>query len=57
MKKQLEGLAVILMSLLLTVGFNSVGWDHVFDLDIQWQHIFMISGAVGAVMVFRPEKK
>ena len=57
MKRQLQGIAVILVSLLLTIGFGYVGWFYVFDLDFQWQHIFMLTGLVGAVMVFWQDKK
>ncbi len=57
MKRQLQGIAIILVSLLLTIGFGYVGWFYVFDLDFQWQHIFMLAGIVGAVMVFLPDKK
>ena len=56
-KRQLQGIAIILFSILLTVTFNSVGWKYVFDLSLYWAHIFMITGIVGLVMVFVPEHK
>jgi len=52
MKQTIRGMALMLLSLILLVGFNSVGWIYIFDLDIQWQHLFMITGCIGFVMVF-----
>lgn len=57
MKKQLQGIAIILFSILLTIGFHSIGWDYVFDLSLEWTHIFMLLGVVGIIFVFRTEKK
>ena len=57
MKRQLQGIAIILFSILLTVTFNSVGWKYVFDLSLYWAHVFMLIGIVGLVMVFVPEHK
>ena len=56
MKKQLQGITILLLSILLMLGFNSVGWHYVFDFDFEWQHIFMVLGIVGAVVVFLPDK-
>jgi len=57
MKKQLQGIALLLFSILLTLGFAIAGWRYVFDLSLKWQHIFLILGLVGLVLVFLPEKK
>ena len=57
MKKQLQGIAVILFSILLTMCFGYLGWDNIGDLSLCWSHLFMIIGAGGAVMVFLPDKK
>lgn len=57
MKKKLQGIAIILFSLLLTVAFDSVGWKYVFDLSLNWAHIFMLTGTAGLCMVFLPERK
>lgn len=57
MKRQFRGIAIILLSILLMLGFDSVGWDYVFDLSLMWQHIFMILGTVGLIIVFLPDKK
>ena len=51
MKQTIHGMALMLLSLILLVGFNSVGWLYIFDLDVQWQHLFMITGIIGFVMV------
>ena len=57
MKRQLQGIAILLFSLLLTLGSAAVGWDFVFDLDLQWQHIFMALGAAGLLIALLPDKK
>ena len=57
MKKQLQGITILLLSILLMLGFNSVGWHYIFGLDLEWQHIFMVIGIVGAVVAFLPNKK
>ena len=57
MKRQLQGIAVILLSILFTLGFDSAGWKYVFDLSMHWSHIFMITGILGAAMVFWKSKK
>ena len=57
MKKQLQGVTILLLSILLMLGFNSVGWRYIFGLDLTWQHIFMVLGIVGAVVAFLPDKK
>lgn len=58
MKKQLIGIAIILCSILFAVSFNNVGWHWLNgDIGLSWQHLFMITGIVGAVLTFIPEKK
>ena len=57
MKKQLQGVAILLLSILLTQGFHNVGWRYIFDFDLEWQHIFMVLGIVGAVVAFLPNKE
>ncbi len=54
MKKQLQGISVILVSILLMMAF---GDRSVFDLDFDWSLIFSISGIAGSVMTFLPDKK
>lgn len=57
MKRPLQGIAVLLFCILLTLGSGMVGWRFVFGLDLQWQHVFMILGVFGLVIAFLPEKK
>ena len=52
MKKQLQGITIPLLNVLLMLGFNSVGWQYILDFDFEWQHIFMVLGIVGTVIVF-----
>ena len=54
MKKQLQGIAIILVSILLMLGFGNAQF---FDLDFGWSLIFSIVGIVGAIMTFLPDKK
>ena len=54
MKKQLQGIAIILVSILLMIGFGN---KPVFDFNFRWSAIFTIIGIVGTVMTFLPEKK
>ena len=57
MDRKIKGLAVMLLSLILMIGFNSVGWVFFFDLDFCWQHIWMILGLAGFGMVMWDGKK
>lgn len=50
MKKQLQGIAIILVSILFMVGF---GDKAVFD----WNIIFAMVGIAGLVLAFMPDKK
>jgi len=54
MKKQLQGIALILVSILLMLGFGNAPF---FDFDFGWSLIFSIVGITGAVMTFLPDKK
>lgn len=57
MKNQLRGITILLLSILLMLGFNSVGWRYVFGLNLKWQQIFMILGIVGTVVAFLSDKE
>ena len=54
MKRQLQGIAVILFSILLMLGYGNAPF---FDLSFRWSLIFSIVGIIGAVMTFLPDKK
>ena len=54
MKKQLQGLAIILVSILLMLGFGNAPF---FDFDFRWSLIFSVIGIMGAVMTFLQDKK
>ena len=54
MKKQLQGIAIILVSILLMLGFGNAP---VFDFRFRWSAIFTILGIAGVVMTFLPDKK
>ena len=54
MKKQLQGIALILIAILMMIGYGDKAF---FDLDFGWSMIFNIVGIVGLVMTFLPDKK
>ena len=53
MKKQLQGIALILVSILLILGFGDAPF---FDLGFRWSLIFSLIGIAGAVMTFLPDR-
>jgi len=54
MRKQLQGIALILVSILLMLGFGNAPF---FDLSFRWSAVFTIVGIVGVVMTILPDKK
>ena len=54
MKKQLQGISLVLLGILLTIAFGNMPF---FDLDFGWSVIFAILGIAGVIMVFSPDKK
>jgi hypothetical protein len=54
MKRQLQGIALILFAILMMIGY---GDQYFFDLDFNWSMIFKIIAIAGLVMTFLPEKK
>ena len=59
MKKQLQGIAIILFSIMLIVGFEELGWHYAYVLgnELDWTHIFMLIGTFGLLQVLIPSKK
>ena len=56
MNQQLQGIAVMLLSILLILGFDSICEKYVFDLSLPWSTIFMAIGILGFAMVFHKKK-
>lgn len=54
MKKQLQGIAIILVSILLMLGFGNA---YFFDLSFRWSAVFAAAGIAGAVMTFLPDRQ
>ena len=54
MKRQLQGISLILLSILLMIGF---GHEPVFDFSFRWSVIFSIIGFAGAAMTSLPGRK
>lgn len=52
MRKQLQGIALILFSILLTITFEVMDIKYVFDLSVYWVYIFLVIGIAGIIMVF-----
>lgn len=56
--RKVFGIVIILCSILFAITFNNVGWHWLIgDIGLSWQHLFMITGIVGAVITVAPEKK
>lgn len=56
MNRQLQGIAVILLSIMLILGFDSIGEKYVFDLSLHWSTVFMAFGILGFAMVLYKKK-
>lgn len=54
MKKQLQGLALILVAILLMLGYGDA---YFFDTSFNWSLIFTVIGIAGVAMTFFPDKK
>lgn len=54
MKKQLQGIAIILVSILLMIGF---GDKPLVDFSFRWSAVFTTTGIIGAAMTFLPDKE
>lgn len=57
MKRQLQGIGIILFSIMLILGFDTAGIKYVFDLSRYWSHIFMVIGAFGFIWMFTKDKE
>ena len=53
MKKQLQGIAIILVSILLMLGFGN---EPVFDLSFRWSVVFSTVGLAGVAMLSCPTR-
>ena len=51
MERRSKGFALMLFSLILLLGFQSLGWDHIL-VSLTWQHLFLLMGTVGFGMAF-----
>ena len=59
MERKIKGIALLLFSILLTLGFQVMGlggFTFAF-FDIWWAGIFILLGAAGLAMVLWPEDK
>ena len=54
MKKQLQGIAVLLLSILRTLAYGN---EPVFDLSFRWNTVFVLMGIVGVILTFIPDHK
>lgn len=54
MKKQLQGIAILLVSILLMIGYGN---EPFFDFSLRWSAFFSVIGIVGVVIAFLPDKK
>ena len=59
MNREIKGLSLMLLSILLILGFHSIdrSWStYVFDLSLHWFTVFMGIGIIGFLMVFFDKK-
>lgn len=59
MDRKIKGLALMLLSILFIVGFDSIdrSWaTYVFDLSLHWSTVFMGIGLIGFLMIFFEKK-
>ncbi len=54
MRRQLQGIALVLFAILMMIGYGDKWF---FDLDFGWSMIFLFVGIAGVVMTFWPDKK
>ncbi|MCD7743236.1 MAG: hypothetical protein LUH13_02960 [Oscillospiraceae bacterium] len=54
MKKQLQGIAILLLSILLTLAYGN---ETVFDFSLRWHTIFVLMGVVSVVLTVIPAHK
>ena len=54
MKRQLQGISLILMAILLTLTYGNEAF---FDLSMSWHTIFVLIGLAGGFMTFLPSQK
>ena len=52
MKRQLQGIAIILFSLVATIIFELLNYRYIFDLDLSWKHIFLLIAVGGLILCF-----
>jgi len=58
MERQLKGIAIILLSILFAYCFQHEGWYFISEtLLLSWREFFMLTGLIGAVITFLPDKK
>lgn len=54
MKRQLQGIGIILFSIMMILG---MGHEPVFDLSLRFSHIFMAIGVFGFGWMFTKDKE
>ncbi len=57
MERKIKGIALLLFSILLTLGFDAMDWTwfRFAFFEIWWAAIFILLGAVGLAMALWPE--
>lgn len=54
MNRQLKGIALILFSMVLMIGFGNA---YFFDLSCRWSAVFAVLGFAGLMVALLPDKK
>ena len=53
MKKQIQGISVLLLAILLTLAYGN---EAIFDFSLRWHTFFVLIGITGVIMTFLPSK-
>lgn len=53
MRKQLQGITVLLLAVLLTLAYGN---EAILDFSLKWNVIFIMMGITGSIMTFLPSK-
>lgn len=56
MKRQMQGITIILFSILLLLGFSASDWQYIWHTGFEWSWLWMLTGAFGLVWSLLPPK-
>lgn len=57
MKRQMQGVLILLGSILLLLGFAASDWEYIWHTDLEWSWVWMLTGIFGLAWGFLPPKE